>query len=597
MSQKNLRKLTNSLFEGDLSKVQEILAGEPGLAKADGSSALAAAISLGNLPMVEELIARGADAGASEDGEPFIWMAAGNEPVEATVGIVQALLKAGANPNACEEEIGVPALHRAVAAAARNSPAALQEKETAMTHFFEGAMKGLEEGLEAGLAAIEAPIVDKEPPAEEGSIGPRGAVVDLLVAAGARIDAVNRGGATGLDLATSEKDEALARHLIAQGATDRRQDGQLSLAVNAKDLARVEELLAAGADPNRDTPRYGRPLNAAAQEGRLALAKVLLAAGAGLDVAEDAGQGHTPLTVAAYGGHLEVIRLLLEAGASTAVAGCGRLPVAWARFGQIEGNRKDRPWEELINLLEKRTERERPRPVSPISPTDLLRALEPVLGEALELLAADGWHSGTLNGQSYFESPPLAEGVDASRLIAKARSMEWSAVLVHRPIEEGPVGKPGEGIDGSHGTQLIADLVEQWGSTAEDDDELAAIARNPLPGKYPDGSKELPRGRRLVLSDGPAELVACNWQFCQPNVGLTEKQLGAMFQSWRQRFGAVLVAFDRATALFDVEPPLVDEASIRRAAAEIGVVDPDIIEDPDSLLAMAASARWSLWWD
>jgi ankyrin repeat protein len=95
---------------------------------------------------------------------------------------------------------------------------------------------------------------------------------------------------------------------------------QLVVAAQAGDRAVVARLLAAGADPDAFVAvetRSGEAFHtsalcAAAGDGRLEVARLLLDAGADPSLADSTGT--TPLMNAAGDGHLEVLRLLLARG-------------------------------------------------------------------------------------------------------------------------------------------------------------------------------------------------------------------------------------------------------------------------------------------
>ena len=155
----------------------------------------------------------------------------------------------------------------------------------------------------------------------------RGDLVDLLLNAGAEIDAPGFGGDDRLGAGGfrpvvlalwrnpywgRRDDQALARHLLERGA-----DYSPALAAALGDESRLEELLRADAATANLAEACGkRPLSAAAERGHLAIVRRLLAAGAdpNLPEGQNCPRGFA-LWAAAHHGHQEIVELLLAAGA------------------------------------------------------------------------------------------------------------------------------------------------------------------------------------------------------------------------------------------------------------------------------------------
>jgi len=604
-----VRKIVDAIMDRDHRKALKLLEKKPDLSGEAGVEALVMAIAVGDLEMVRQLLSHGADAKASEDEEPLICKAAGGSPSAATTEIVKALLAAGADPNARQEGTLQPALTLAVRAAAASSPAAQGEMLDAWASLG-GMMTDFASSLGSDASALGEATADLQSIANQGpgpdQLAERTVVVDTLVQGGAHLEGTDGAGATALDMAVIEKDDALAAHLVALGAKDRRNDVALARAVNDGDLVQVQSLLTAGANPNRQFFRLGRPLNAAAQKGNLEIVRLLIAAGAEVDTPEAPDDGHTPLSEASYNGHLEVVRLLLDSGASPTRAAHGRRPLKWARDGRKSGSGSEAAWDALIKLLENRPEVEAARPMKEAKAPEIQAALDDILGAAGANLPRKGWKWGEMGGSRYLESPPLGEDVDVAPLVAAARGSNLSAVQVGWSIDDAAVGSVSARISDAEALRWVEARVLEWRSQEErsedDDGILAQIAKDPLPARRPgpEGKEALFRhspDRRLVLSTDPPERIALRWGFCQPNIGASAEELAGIFQSWRTRFGARLLAFDRSTATFEVETPLRDEATVRRAATEFTVVDPDIAEEASYLLQMAGASSWHFWWD
>ncbi len=156
----------------------------------------------------------------------------------------------------------------------------------------------------------------------------RATVAELLIEAGAKVDAVNRQGETALSVAAFNGNAELARTLLARKAAPDTIDvtgkGVIVYAA-ARGAARVVEmLLDAGVDPNQ---RYhadltalmwaaGHPDNVAEADG-LRTVELLLSRGAKIDLVDD--RGRSALMIAASLDHGAIAQALLAAGADRAL--------------------------------------------------------------------------------------------------------------------------------------------------------------------------------------------------------------------------------------------------------------------------------------
>ncbi|HSR90054.1 MAG TPA: ankyrin repeat domain-containing protein [Gemmatimonadales bacterium] len=144
--------------------------------------------------------------------------------------------------------------------------------------------------------------------------------VELLLKAGAKVNAVDEGGQTVLRVAAYRRDARLVRALLAANA--RVEVGTpLHDAISAASLQRpgdldgtVEALLGAGASVEKCDRHGRRALQLAARRGQERVVKMLLAAGADPE-APDPNSGDPPLHAAAANGTLSVVRALLKAEA------------------------------------------------------------------------------------------------------------------------------------------------------------------------------------------------------------------------------------------------------------------------------------------
>jgi ankyrin repeat protein len=165
--------------------------------------------------------------------------------------------------------------------------------------------------------------------------------IRALLAQRVDVDTPQIDGMTALHWATYHDDletvELLLRAGATVNATNRYGVTPLSLACTVGNGAMVERLLKAGADPNTSLPGGETPLMTAARTGTLASVKVLLSRGATVDGKDDR-RGQTALMWAAAEGHADVVRELLAAGADFQTRlPSGFTPLLFAvRDGRIE---------------------------------------------------------------------------------------------------------------------------------------------------------------------------------------------------------------------------------------------------------------------
>lgn len=148
--------------------------------------------------------------------------------------------------------------------------------------------------------------------AENGNVE----AINVLLEAGADVNARNEDGGTPLHSAAARGHAKAVKRLLKEGAdvNAKNKSGVTPLHVGARKypyLAMV--LLEAGADVHAKDEAGGTPLHHAAYFGRVKIARVLLKAGADVHAKDEAGR--TALHWAALGGHADVAGALLKAGA------------------------------------------------------------------------------------------------------------------------------------------------------------------------------------------------------------------------------------------------------------------------------------------
>ena len=151
------------------------------------------------------------------------------------------------------------------------------------------------------------------------SLGPDTAtILQILVLAGADVNARDPSGNTPFSIAESSGNAAMLPLLANLGAKDSQVDptnrqSSLVAAVRAGRLAEVRLLLASGVDPNVADAKAWTLLHRAASSGRAEIVEELLSAGARVNVRSV--KGWTPLSLAVLRRHTAIVRRLVAAGA------------------------------------------------------------------------------------------------------------------------------------------------------------------------------------------------------------------------------------------------------------------------------------------
>lgn len=148
-------------------------------------------------------------------------------------------------------------------------------------------------------------------------------VLQLLLDAGADLNAQDRSGRSAVDLAIEHGRHAVAVWLQAKGGMQPNllsYNQGLLLAAERGEVEQVQAFLERGADPNVPSSDGVTPLILAAREGHQEVVECLLTSGADVNCCSEpgySGGNSTALRCAVVRGHATIVKRLLEAGADT----------------------------------------------------------------------------------------------------------------------------------------------------------------------------------------------------------------------------------------------------------------------------------------
>ncbi len=362
--------------EGNLAKVKELVAAEPGLVAEPGEwgmTPLHMAAAADQREVAIFLLESGADPNARNAGERSVLHRPATEGYAEMIGLLAAR---GADPNA-QERWGNAPLHWAVDRGHEGAVRALIDSGADVDIQNLNGHTPLHVAAEKGQTAIAGLLIECGADAERSSANGgtplhlaaefgHADVVGLLLKNGARLDARNLLGWTPLHAASARGRGDVVARLLAAGAdvraadlsgatplhwsarasavavmsalldnaasvkaTDARGRTALHFAAESWGAESAVLLLARGAAPTARDNLGRTPLHVAAHWGRDLPAGALIERGADIEAVDRAGR--TALHLAAAQGHVHTVRALmaLEAKAD-ASDGRGRTPLHWA---------------------------------------------------------------------------------------------------------------------------------------------------------------------------------------------------------------------------------------------------------------------------
>ncbi|MCX6955237.1 MAG: ankyrin repeat domain-containing protein [Verrucomicrobia bacterium] len=273
--------------------------------------ALATAVESGEMEMLGQLLAAGADINALVERRPLLAIAAKANDAAMVEWLLQhgadrkAVLRGGQAPPDLTTDANVRALLEARAA--------------------RWTMPGSWRILTAGPPATRRDAPSQQPEADAGLFAACKAndlaAATRALAAGAALDAVDRDGKSPLMIALRAGAARVVEWLLEAGApvhqTDRQGWSPLGYAVQSGKAAAVKTLLLAGADPNFNRDQAATPLVQAAEIGSVEIVRLLLEAGAAVNLLSsgDPMRGISPLGAALRRGDAALVELFLAQGA------------------------------------------------------------------------------------------------------------------------------------------------------------------------------------------------------------------------------------------------------------------------------------------
>lgn len=315
-------EIHKAAMEGDLEKVQALIADDPGLTDAKdemGRTPLHLACHGGHIEMVKYLMAKGANIEAKfANGSTALYWAI----PEGHIDVVKLLLAAGADIQAKQND-GTSLLHIA---------AALGQTEIAELL--------IEEGLNPNTKQSEG----STPLIYAVSRG-HSKIVELLLDKGADVNVQDNAGYSPVNIAAFRGNQDMLRFLVSRDADLNQKNRMGMTALHDMAMQGQKEIVALlidkGADFMIKDPSGHTPLHMASNHGRRDVVELLY--GKGADVNQRGGGGDTPLHGAAWRGDKPTVEFLIANKAEiNAKNGKGNTPL---------DNARKRGHEEIVDLL------------------------------------------------------------------------------------------------------------------------------------------------------------------------------------------------------------------------------------------------------
>jgi len=265
----------------------------------------------GDLAQVQTLIARGGhvDARDHRGRTPLHWAA-----YKGHKEVAEVLVRCGANIDSFDDQGRTPAVLAMQERSASVAKYLVQAGATVNLHLavYLGDTTRVASLIQGGANVnVAEDSINGWTPLHYAARYNRKEIADLLITAGANINAKDEVKRTPLHIATEEDFTDMVELLLARGADVSAKGEVGNTALNIADVNTARLLLTAGANVEARNEGGETPLYLAAESGWTQMVEVLIAGGANVDarmVRETFSR--SPLEIAVENGHIDVVRLL-----------------------------------------------------------------------------------------------------------------------------------------------------------------------------------------------------------------------------------------------------------------------------------------------